>query len=68
MLILSFLQDITQTSETGLFILRNVTRSDSGTYKCYAMDFDAGEEVELTKTLDIKVHREYIEIKISHKL
>lgn len=41
-------------SGSGLFILRNVTRSDSGTYMCEAQDFDA-YNVELTKTLNITV-------------
>ncbi|KAF4088573.1 hypothetical protein AMELA_G00084410 [Ameiurus melas] len=41
-------------SGSGLFILRNVTRSDSGTYMCEAQDFDA-DNIELTKTLNITV-------------
>ncbi|KAK3551867.1 hypothetical protein QTP70_030234, partial [Hemibagrus guttatus] len=47
--------DKTQPSETGLLILRNVTRSDAGTYKCEAMDFDA-EGADLVKTLTFNVH------------
>ncbi|KAK3572259.1 hypothetical protein QTP86_029417, partial [Hemibagrus guttatus] len=39
----------------GLLILRNVTRSDAGTYKCEAMDFDA-EGADLVKTLTFNVH------------
>ncbi|XP_026800570.1 basal cell adhesion molecule isoform X1 [Pangasianodon hypophthalmus] len=46
---------VTQTSETGLLILRNVTRSDSGTYSCEAMDFDS-LSADLTKNLAINVH------------
>lgn len=53
-----FKQDMSHTSETGLYVLRNVTRNDSGTYKCEAMDFDAVGE--LTKTLTINVHCEYL--------
>ncbi|XP_047667286.1 basal cell adhesion molecule isoform X2 [Tachysurus fulvidraco] len=48
-------EDFTQTSSTGLLILRNVTRSDAGTYKCYAMDFDAGD-IPLEKTVTLDVH------------
>ncbi|KAF5898194.1 basal cell adhesion molecule-like isoform X2, partial [Clarias magur] len=44
-----------EQSEDGLFIVHNVTRSDSGTYQCEAMDFDA-PTAELTKTLDLTVH------------
>ncbi|XP_046703225.1 basal cell adhesion molecule isoform X2 [Silurus meridionalis] len=44
-----------ETSETGLFVLKSITRSDSGVYKCEAMDFDA-ENIELIKTLTINVH------------
>lgn len=48
------------TSDTGLWIVRNVTRSDTGTYKCEAMDFDA-LEADLVKTLTFNVHRESLE-------
>ncbi|TSL40951.1 40S ribosomal protein S19 [Bagarius yarrelli] len=45
----------TKPSETGLLILHDVTRSDAGTYKCEALDFDA-LDVELVETLNINVH------------
>lgn len=47
------------TGSAGSLILKSVTREDAGTYKCEALDFDAGPEVELTKTLNFNVHCEY---------
>ncbi|XP_060726814.1 basal cell adhesion molecule [Tachysurus vachellii] len=48
-------EDFTQPSSTGLLTLRNVTRSDAGTYNCEAMDFDA-VDISLYKSLTLNVH------------
>ncbi|XP_016141007.1 basal cell adhesion molecule isoform X2 [Sinocyclocheilus grahami] len=40
----------------GMLIVKNVTRKDAGIYKCEALDFDAEDGVELTKTLSLNVH------------
>lgn len=61
------IQDITQSSSTGLFVLHNVTRNDAGTYTCEAMDFDA-VDISLYKTLTLNVHCESLEIQIWWKL
>lgn len=52
------MQDIAHTSDSGLYILKNVTRNDAGEYKCEAMDFDSLDVQSLTKTLIIHVHCE----------
>ncbi|XP_036449197.1 basal cell adhesion molecule isoform X2 [Colossoma macropomum] len=41
-------------TDTGLLALEKVTRSDAGTYRCEALDFEAS--VDLTRTLAFKVH------------
>ncbi|KAM9488303.1 basal cell adhesion molecule isoform 1-T1 [Clarias gariepinus] len=48
-------EETIKQSEDGLFIVHNVTRSDSGTYQCEALDFDA-TTADLVKTLDLKVN------------
>ncbi|XP_067304845.1 basal cell adhesion molecule isoform X2 [Pseudorasbora parva] len=40
----------------GTLQMKSVSRNDSGTYMCEALDFDALPEVELTKTLNLNVH------------
>ncbi|XP_016376122.1 basal cell adhesion molecule-like isoform X1 [Sinocyclocheilus rhinocerous] len=40
----------------GMLKVKNVTRKDAGIYKCEALDFDAEDGVELTKTLSLNVH------------
>ncbi|XP_016301300.1 basal cell adhesion molecule-like isoform X2 [Sinocyclocheilus anshuiensis] len=40
----------------GTLKLKSVTRKDAGMYKCEALDFDALDGVELTKTLSLSVH------------
>ncbi|XP_059824741.1 basal cell adhesion molecule-like isoform X2 [Hypanus sabinus] len=43
------------TSKDGLLILKDVSRNDSGTYRCEALDFDAPPDV-LKKDISIFVH------------
>ncbi|XP_052474986.1 basal cell adhesion molecule-like [Carassius gibelio] len=40
----------------GMLELKNVTREHAGTYRCEALDFDALEDVLLSKTLNLSVH------------
>ncbi|KAF4103237.1 basal cell adhesion molecule isoform X2 [Onychostoma macrolepis] len=49
-------EDAQLTVLKGTLEVKNVTRKDAGTYKCDALDFDAEEGVELTKTLNLTVH------------
>ncbi|XP_056331137.1 basal cell adhesion molecule isoform X2 [Danio aesculapii] len=49
----------------GTLKIKNITRKDSGTYKCEALDFDADSKVQLSKTLNINVH--YIDITVEPK-
>ncbi|KAG9275902.1 basal cell adhesion molecule isoform X1 [Astyanax mexicanus] len=40
----------------GLLVLKSVNRSNSGTYNCEALDFDALDPSALTKSVTINVH------------
>lgn len=46
----------------GTLKKKSITREDSGTYKCEAMDYEADSKVQLHKTLNINVH--YIDITV----
>ncbi|KAM5131994.1 basal cell adhesion molecule [Mantella aurantiaca] len=45
-----------ESSSSGRFVFYNISRSDSGVYRCEALDFDSPDEVELVKQLDLFVH------------
>lgn len=45
--------------QKGTLYIKNVTRNDNGNYTCEAMDFDASENIDLTKTLHLRVHCKY---------
>ncbi|XP_028678701.1 basal cell adhesion molecule isoform X2 [Erpetoichthys calabaricus] len=47
---------VEKESNSGNFTLRSVSRADSGTYVCEALDFDSPEEVNLKKQLEIFVN------------
>lgn len=40
----------------GTLHMKSVTRNNSGTYMCEAQDFDALQDVELSRTLNLNVH------------
>ncbi|KAJ7303981.1 hypothetical protein JRQ81_011497 [Phrynocephalus forsythii] len=48
-------QDLESNSE-GILHLRQVTKADSGTYRCQVLDFDSPPEVVLEKEVTIYVH------------
>ncbi|KAI1886306.1 hypothetical protein AGOR_G00212640 [Albula goreensis] len=48
--------EIPKQGSDGVLTLESVTRMDTGKYRCEALDFDASQDVELTKDLDLIVH------------
>lgn len=50
---------LTNLLREGTLYIKSVTRDDAGTYKCEALDFDALEDVELVKTLSLRVQCKY---------
>ncbi|XP_072325111.1 basal cell adhesion molecule-like isoform X3 [Scyliorhinus torazame] len=44
------------TKNDGIFLLKNVTKEQSGKYQCEALDFDTPNDVELKKDLSIFVN------------
>ncbi|XP_067265328.1 basal cell adhesion molecule isoform X2 [Chanodichthys erythropterus] len=49
-------EDVQLRTQKGTLYIQNVSRNDSGTYKCEALDYDASEDVQLIKTLSLIVH------------
>uniref|UniRef100_UPI00398EBE57 basal cell adhesion molecule-like isoform X2 n=1 Tax=Pristiophorus japonicus TaxID=55135 RepID=UPI00398EBE57 len=45
-----------ETSQDGILVLSSVTKEDSGTYLCEALDFDSPIQVELKKNITIYVN------------
>ncbi|XP_072283306.1 basal cell adhesion molecule [Pyxicephalus adspersus] len=40
----------------GVYVFQNISRHNSGSYRCEALDFDSPEDVELVKHLNLFVH------------
>lgn len=45
-----------QSGSDGVYVIRNVSRSDSGTYRCEALDFDSPPDIQLFRNLELFVH------------
>lgn len=49
-------EDDLNSGSDGIYVFQNISREDSGTYICEALDFDSPEEVLLKKQIDINIH------------
>ncbi|XP_043116851.1 basal cell adhesion molecule isoform X2 [Puntigrus tetrazona] len=49
-------EDVKLEGLNGMLKVKSVTRKDEGSYKCEALDFDAEDDVDLSKTLSLNVH------------
>ncbi|XP_056399296.1 basal cell adhesion molecule [Hyla sarda] len=48
--------DDLDSGSDGFYIFQNISREDSGTYICEALDFDSPDEILLKKQIDLNVH------------
>ncbi|XP_060114344.1 basal cell adhesion molecule [Heteronotia binoei] len=48
------------SNPNGLLVLQQVTKEDSGTYRCQVLDFDSPPEVELEK--EVTIHVNYLDM------
>ncbi|XP_075696370.1 basal cell adhesion molecule [Rhinoderma darwinii] len=49
-------EDELNSGSDGVYIFQNISREDSGTYFCEALDFDSPGEIVLKKQIEIEIH------------
>ncbi|KAG9482119.1 hypothetical protein GDO78_011033 [Eleutherodactylus coqui] len=49
-------EDDLESGADGIYVFQNISREDSGTYICEALDFDSPDTIVLKKQIDISIH------------